>query len=279
MSYEQAVEKLYIAYFDHPADAEGLAYWTNVMAQNGGSLEQLSNTFASFSGFGGQSPDAVLSAVSNSVLGHAPDQASHDLYASALASGQLTTAQLVLDILNGAQNGDATVLNNKVEVATDFTAQLAADPTKEANFTAQLTTNGTGDAVAAAQKMLDNVTANSTSADLQQVAADTAQQVNNPPPVAHTDGTAATSPTDGTTAPVAPIDGTTPAPIAPTDGTAPVTPTAPITTDPAILAALAGQQPAVDPQSVVHVDTGAVHTDITVTGISPADATTLAMMG
>lgn len=262
MSYEQAVEKLYSAYYDRPADAAGLAYWTDNLAQNGGSLDQMINAFASSpeaaSRFDGLSQDAVVSAVYSSVLGHAPDQAGHDYYLNALATGQISAGQLALDIVNGVQNSDATALDNKVAVATDFTAQLAADPAKAANYT--------GDAAVAAQKMLDGVTADSSAADLQNAVADTVQQVSNTPPAPTTDGTApaAATPTDGTT-PVAatPTDGTTPAP-----------------TDPTIIAALAGQQPPADTapqqQSSAPVD-HAVHADITVTGIAPADHATMAM--
>lgn len=288
MSYEQTVEKLYIAYYGRPADTSGLAYWTDNLSQNGGSLDQMINAFASspeaVARFGGLSQDAVVSAVYSAVLGHAPDQAGHDYYLNALSSGQISAGELALGILNGVQNADATALDNKVAAATNFTAQLAADPVKAANFT--------GEAAAAAQKMLDSITADSTAADLQKAVADTVQMVNDTPPVAHTDGTTGTPPadgtiptpattTDGTTPPPATLnDGTTPAQITPTDGTTPV-PATP--TDPAIIAALAGQQPPADAtapatlQSAAHVDTGAAHTDITVTGVSPSDGTSTVM--
>lgn len=44
--YTEAVQKLYVAYFNRPADPSGLEYWENVVANNNGSTAAISAAFS-----------------------------------------------------------------------------------------------------------------------------------------------------------------------------------------------------------------------------------------
>jgi len=44
--YTDAIQKLYVAYFNRPADYEGLAFWEGVLNRTNGDLSLVSSTFA-----------------------------------------------------------------------------------------------------------------------------------------------------------------------------------------------------------------------------------------
>jgi len=159
MSYQQDIQKLYIAYYGRPADPAGLTFWTDQLNANGGNLNSIIDAFATSAEaqakYGDKSGDALIAALYQSILGRAPDADGLAFYSNELAAGQISAGELALTIETGVQNGDAHLLDNKLAVADQFTTMLAADSAKAAQF------NGAAD-IALAAKLLDGVTADST---------------------------------------------------------------------------------------------------------------------
>ncbi|NYS60356.1 DUF4214 domain-containing protein [Vreelandella salicampi] len=124
-------QTLYVAYYGRPADRAGLNYWAEEIDANG--VDAMVNAFgtsAEFEArFGSLSNDQLINNLYQQMFGRSAELAGLDFYTQQLANGESTLAEIALDIANGAQNEDATALENKVAVAADFTA--AIDTTEE----------------------------------------------------------------------------------------------------------------------------------------------------
>ncbi|MFN3919121.1 MAG: S8 family serine peptidase [Methylohalobius sp.] len=140
--HQSKVQKLYIAYYQRPADPSGLRFWAQRLHAQGGSLEGIIDAFAT-------SPEAValydtngdgqidlsdasqlIDKIYQALFNRLPDAAGKQFYLNALQTGQFpdgrlaTLGRVALDILNGAQGSDRVAINNKLEVARRFTHLL-----------------------------------------------------------------------------------------------------------------------------------------------------------
>jgi len=126
--YTAAVQQLYVAYFNRPADVSGLAYWEGVVAKANGSTAAVSGAFAASdeykAAYAGQDAYHVVATVYQNLFGHAPDLAGLNFWGQAMINGQVTVANAVTSIAAGAQGTDLTAYNNKVAAATLFTSAL-----------------------------------------------------------------------------------------------------------------------------------------------------------
>lgn len=175
-SYFDTVQKLYIAFYQRPADPSGLYYWAQRMDVAGGSLEGMIDAFASSDEavrLYDTNTDGKIDAADTSVLldkvfqalfNRAPDAAGKQFYLDALTAGKFpdgrpaTIGRVVLDVLNGANNADAVAVANKLEYATAFTKTL--DP--ELDGIGPFTATYNGDDEAGARTLLAGVTADPT---------------------------------------------------------------------------------------------------------------------
>lgn len=118
--------KVYVAYFGRAADAEGLYFWADKLAE-GMDLHTIASYFsqsveartlypntADTSGF--------VSAVYANVLGRTPDQAGYDFWTTHLNDGSLSPATFVLSVIEGAQGADITYLSRKADLGVYFSA-------------------------------------------------------------------------------------------------------------------------------------------------------------
>jgi hypothetical protein len=125
--YTDAVQKLYVAYFNRPADVGGLAYWEGVATANG-NTDAISAAFAGSAeykaAYAGMDAYHVVAQVYQNLFGHAPDLPGLNFWGQALLNGQMTVDNVVTQIAAGAQGSDMTAYNNKVAAATAFTAAL-----------------------------------------------------------------------------------------------------------------------------------------------------------
>ncbi|NNG22933.1 DUF4214 domain-containing protein [Telluria aromaticivorans] len=127
-THVEAVQKLYVAYFNRPADHAGLDYWTNVVEAQKGSTTAVSAAFAAEAeyktAYAGMTNAQVVNQVYLNLFGRAAETAGQTYWADLLTSGKITIDKVVAEIAKGAQTTDAESYENKVSGATAFTAQL-----------------------------------------------------------------------------------------------------------------------------------------------------------
>jgi hypothetical protein len=151
LSTGQQTELIYIGYFNRSADGGGLLFWEGQesSAQVGGqsaavALTNVANSFAPQAetwalypflsnphpNFGDPTVQAGLNAfienVYSNLFGHAADSGGLAYWFGQIESSAVGLGAAVLAIANGAKGADATVLQNKITVALDFTALTSA---------------------------------------------------------------------------------------------------------------------------------------------------------
>lgn len=120
--------ELYVAYFNRAADATGLFFWADALAE-GMSFEEISNLF-----FGQPETQAIypnqddtanfVASVYQNVLGRNPDASGAEFWFGEVRSGSVTNGQFVAEILDGARAGssesDVAYLNQKTQLGLNF---------------------------------------------------------------------------------------------------------------------------------------------------------------
>jgi len=132
--YFDDIQNLYIAYYQRPADPEGLVYWADRLDAAGGDMTAIINAFAtsaeSTALYGDINSDTISDVVTDiyqALFGRAPESEGLNYYVNGFNAGTFTAGTIALDILNGAQNDDRLAINNKVEAAMQFTQVLDPD--------------------------------------------------------------------------------------------------------------------------------------------------------
>jgi hypothetical protein len=116
--------KVYVAYFNRAADAEGLYFWADKLAE-GMDMATIASYFSQSAEAKALYPDtantsAFVTAVYANVLGRTPDQAGFDFWTTNLNNGAMQPASFVLSIIGGAQGADITYLSNKADLGVYF---------------------------------------------------------------------------------------------------------------------------------------------------------------
>jgi hypothetical protein len=121
-------QKAYIAFYQRPAEPEGLAYWSNRLAGDPGGMNALVSAFATSEEaeqlYGGLSREQLLETLYNGLFGRSLDSEGRTYWLGRLASGSSTVDRIMLQIMDGAQGGDAAVMANKLAVAKYVTDQV-----------------------------------------------------------------------------------------------------------------------------------------------------------
>jgi hypothetical protein len=138
--YARQVQQMYVAYYGRPGDPDGVGYWAGRLAAVGGNwIGDLVNAFGRSaeytSRFGDLADETLIDNLYKQLFNRAAEGGGRGFYVDLLGgtnrSGlnpsrrRSTLAVIALDIANGAVNGDAQTLANKVTVATSFTAKVA----------------------------------------------------------------------------------------------------------------------------------------------------------
>ncbi|MEM2592688.1 MAG: DUF4214 domain-containing protein, partial [Thermofilaceae archaeon] len=159
--YQDQIQKIYIAYYQRPADPRGLVYWATRLDAAGGDLRAIIEAFAnseeSRSLYGTITKDNIADVVKSiyrALFNRDPEDAGLNYYVNGFKDGKFTAATIMLDILNGAQNEDKLAIQNKLKAANLFTETI--DPGLDGRDI-QATYNGDTDA-AKARDWLKNVT-------------------------------------------------------------------------------------------------------------------------
>jgi hypothetical protein len=157
-TYYENIQKLYVAYFNRPADTAGLKYWESVVEAANGDTTAVSAAFAADTeyktAYDGMSNADIVNKVYMNLFGRPAEAAGKDFWAKALDNKTITIDQVVTAIASGAQDTDLVAYNNKVKAAAAFTAALD---------TAAEQSGYSGDAAnAVAKSFISSVTTNAT---------------------------------------------------------------------------------------------------------------------
>ena len=140
-AYFDQIQKIYIAFYQRPADPAGLRHWADKVNDAGGDLSPLINTFAT-------SPEAVrlYGTIDASTIGsvidslylalydRAPDTAGRQFFMDGFSTGVFTPASIALAVLAGARSSDAVAIEHKLQVANEFTQQVDGRPLSDPAF-------------------------------------------------------------------------------------------------------------------------------------------------
>lgn len=140
-TYFDAVQKLYIAFYQRPADPAGLLYWAGQVDAKGGdqtavvaAFAESTESLALYGSITGANIGTVVDAIYMALFNVAPDAAGKKFYVDGFTAGTFTPGSIALNVLNGAQNADATSVANKVAVANSFTVAVDGRASSDASF-------------------------------------------------------------------------------------------------------------------------------------------------
>ena len=124
-TYHEDIQKLYVAYFNRPADKAGLDFWQSVVEASNGDTSAISAAFSASIEYKVEyaeknSTDIVIEVYTN-LFGRAPESAGLEYWAKGLDAGLFTIDDAVTAIAVGAQGADSQSYDNKVIAATLFT--------------------------------------------------------------------------------------------------------------------------------------------------------------
>lgn len=161
-SHYDTVQKIYIGYYQRPADPAGLIYWATTVDTKGLSqvIDAFANSAESQKLYGTINSGNISTVVNNfylALFARNAEAAGLAYWVGEFNSGRISAANIMLAFLNGAQNEDLLSVNNKLTAANLFTKTI--DPELDgANF--QATYAGDGDVIAA-RNFLSFVTSSS----------------------------------------------------------------------------------------------------------------------
>ena len=159
--YTADIQKLYVAYFNRPADVSGLAFWENAMAtakDPAAVLKMISAGFAASpeykATFAGMGEMQIVATVYSNLFSRTADMDGLLFWTQRLMAHDVTIDNVVEKMALAAQGSDITTLTNKITAATEFTKALNT-PEKAIGYA--------GDsALAAAKTWLTSVTDDAT---------------------------------------------------------------------------------------------------------------------
>ncbi|MBM1707782.1 DUF4214 domain-containing protein, partial [Sulfitobacter geojensis] len=133
----QALTAIYIGYYDRAADPAGLAFWEDVVGEDGFNLVSITTLFAAasetqalfpfFADPSSTTPSAFITQLYQNLFNRDPDADGLAFWTEQLqnavdgAEGALTVGQIITSIIEGAQEADAAIIMNKIDVALDWT--------------------------------------------------------------------------------------------------------------------------------------------------------------
>jgi hypothetical protein len=121
------LEKAYIAYFGRPADPAGLKFWVDAVNHSGNvtdMVNQFGNSVEYHNLYSHATSNDIVTSLYQHLCNRAPETAGLNFWAQNLDAGKVSLASIAFELVNGAQNSDLTILNEKVAAATTFTASL-----------------------------------------------------------------------------------------------------------------------------------------------------------
>jgi hypothetical protein len=131
-TYYNQIQQLYLAYFNRPADPDGLAYWESrveadkVSPQNG--LNLVAASFATqpeyTKAYADLSSTQIVNKVYQNLFSRASDSEGAAYWANLLDTKKITVDRLVAEMAAAAKNQDVVTIQSKVAASVAFTAAL-----------------------------------------------------------------------------------------------------------------------------------------------------------
>lgn len=119
------VQKFFIAYYGRPADTGGLNFWSCSLDDAGGSQVAILEVFGSSreftSRYSGLSDEQLIDTLYQQLFNRSPEVEGKAYWVEKLNIGEATIMDIAIAILNGALGDDLETVNNKLEVAKEFT--------------------------------------------------------------------------------------------------------------------------------------------------------------
>lgn len=126
--YTNELQNLYVAYFNRPADPNGLAFWNERLNADPSSYAAVARSFYTsleyLSSYSHMDTRSVVLEVYDNLFSRVGDEGGVTFWVKALDSGAMTFDDMVLKMIDGAQGSDAVAYGAKVAVATAFTARV-----------------------------------------------------------------------------------------------------------------------------------------------------------
>lgn len=133
-TYYNDIQKLYVAYFNRPADPAGLAFWEGVVEGANGDTAAVSAAFAGSAeykaAYANMTNAQIVDAVYQNLFSRPAEDAGKAYWADLLDKNTITIDQVVTAVASGAQSTDLTAYNNKVAASAAFTAAVDTDAEK-----------------------------------------------------------------------------------------------------------------------------------------------------
>lgn len=130
-TYNTDIQKLYVAYFNRPADPAGLAFWETAVEAAKGDTSAVSAAFAGSAeykaAYANMTNAQVVNAVYLNLFSRPAEDAGKAYWADLLDKKTITIDQVVTAVAGSAQGSDATAYSNKVAAAAAFTALVDTD--------------------------------------------------------------------------------------------------------------------------------------------------------
>ncbi len=124
----EAIQKLYVAFFNRPADYYGLQYWDQVVTAAKGNTAAVAAEFSKSKEytdtFAGMNTRQIINTVYKNLFGRSADEAGLEYWFGEVNAGRVTISNAVTSIAAGAQNADKVAYAAKVTAATAFTDAL-----------------------------------------------------------------------------------------------------------------------------------------------------------
>jgi hypothetical protein len=137
------IQGVYLALFGRPADPAGLAFFNGITG-NGTNLAGISDLASQpeyLSRFSGQSQTQIVQTIYLSLFGRAGDPGGVAFFVSELTSGRQTINSIAINILDGAQGTDKSLVEKKLAASALFTAAIDT-PVEAAAYNASTTKIG-----------------------------------------------------------------------------------------------------------------------------------------
>jgi hypothetical protein len=132
--YFDTVQKVYIGYYQRPADPGGLLYWAGRLNGTGGNLNEIIEAYANsdesralYGTINSDNIGTVVDSIYVALFNRRAETGGKTYYEGGFKSGQFTAATIMLNVLYGAQNQDLLSVANKVTASNLFTRTIAPE--------------------------------------------------------------------------------------------------------------------------------------------------------
>jgi hypothetical protein len=126
---ENSIQRLYVAYFNRPADPISLQVYADMIDSGSKTLEEIAAQYFANSQeyldlYAGMSNAQIVDQLYQNIFGRSAEADGLVYWAAKLTSGEMTVADIALTLSYSAQGTDADVVNARIEAAVAFTTAL-----------------------------------------------------------------------------------------------------------------------------------------------------------